>query len=152
MKIYLIRHGDAKSEAEDINRPLNEKGVRDIHKIGKFLNNANIKVTKIYHSTKLRAKQTAEILSQYIKIDEGLKEIKGLEPNADLNILYNTFLEEGEDFVITGHLPYLSILTSKFLCNNENKKIVDFKSGSLLCVEKKDEKFLIDFFITPEIC
>ncbi len=152
MRIYLIRHGDAKSEAEDINRPLNEKGVQDIHKIGKFLKNANIKITRIYHSTKLRAKQTAEILSQYIKVDEGLKEIKGLEPDANINILYNTFLDEQEDFAIAGHLPYLSRLASKFLCNDENKKIIDFKSGSLLCIEKKDNEFLIDFFISPEIC
>ncbi len=153
MKIYILRHGEAKDESEDIKRPLSEKGETDIHKIGNFMKRTGIKVEKMYHSTKLRAKQTAEILAQYIEIKDGLKEVNYLEPNSDVNIFYNKiFLEETGDFVIVGHLPYLSIFVAKLLTGNENKKIIEFKSGSLLCVEKNIlNEFIINFFISPEI-
>lgn len=153
MKIYIIRHGDAKSESEDIKRPLNEKGIQDIRKIGNFMKKLCIKIDKIYHSSKLRAKQTAEILSEYIEIKQGLIEITGLEPNADINILFDKFLEETEDFSIVGHLPYLSHFVSKLITGDENKSIIELKPASILCIEKTlQNNFIINFFISPEIC
>jgi phosphohistidine phosphatase len=151
MLLYLIQHGEAKKEQEDIKRPLNEKGIEDINKIGKFLEQNKISVNRILHSTKLRAKQTAEILANYIKTEQGLIEVSGLEPNAYVNEWYEKIVKEENDIAIVGHLPYLSKLTSKLICEDENKKIVDFKQGSVLCLEKQiDNLFVIKFFILPE--
>lgn len=43
MHLYLIQHGDAKSEQEDPARPLSDKGRRDVEKVAGFLS-ANIGV------------------------------------------------------------------------------------------------------------
>lgn len=151
MLLYLIQHGEAKKEEEDIKRPLNEKGVEDINKTGRFLAQNKILVNRILHSTKLRAKQTAEILAKYIKVEHGLIEVSGLEPNTDINEWYEKIIKEEKDIVIVGHLPYLSKLASKLISGDENKKIVDFKQGSVLCMEKQDnDLFVIKFFILPE--
>lgn len=152
MLLYLIQHGEAKKEEEDIKRPLNEKGVEDVNRTGRFLEYNKISVNRILHSTKLRAKQTAEILVKYIKVEHGLIEVSGLEPNTDIKEWYEKIIKEENDIAIVGHLPYLSKLASKLISGDENKKIVDFKQGSVLCLEKQiDNLFVIKFFILPEI-
>jgi len=68
-----------------------------------------------------------------------------------VNEWYEKIVKEENDIAIVGHLPYLSKLTSKLICGDENKKIVDFKQGSVLCLEKQiDNLFVIKFFILPE--
>ncbi|MCZ2845213.1 MAG: histidine phosphatase family protein [Candidatus Bathyarchaeota archaeon] len=66
MKLYLVQHAEAKQEEEDPARPLSEKGWENLDKISDFLKGKDIKVSKIFHSGKLRAKQTAEKLSEAI--------------------------------------------------------------------------------------
>ncbi len=56
MYLYLIQHGEAKSEAEDPARPLSGKGIRDARKVASFISsNTRIDVEYINHSGKVRA-------------------------------------------------------------------------------------------------
>jgi phosphohistidine phosphatase len=55
MDLYLVQHAEAKSEQEDPLRPLSAKGRDDITRVAAYLAQLNIPVTKIFHSTKLRA-------------------------------------------------------------------------------------------------
>ena len=62
MRLYLARHGEAKSKLEDANRPLTLRGKKEVEKVAKYLaENKDIHLEVIMHSRKLRAKQTAEI-------------------------------------------------------------------------------------------
>ncbi len=84
MYLYLIQHGEAKSEAEDPARPLSEKGIRDARKVASFISsNTRIDVEYINHSGKVRAAQTAEIFSEYIRMSKGAYEAEGLAPMDD---------------------------------------------------------------------
>ena len=81
MFLYLVQHADAKKEEEDPYRSLSEKGIQDINRIASYVWQLNIKVLKIFHSSKLRAKQTAEILFEYLKPIKGLSEMDGFVPS-----------------------------------------------------------------------
>jgi len=74
MKIYLVRHGDSVSMADDDRRPLSEKGIDEINQLVKLISPLHIRVKQILHSNKLRAKQTAEILSQSVHMQNPLEE------------------------------------------------------------------------------
>ncbi|RLD16037.1 MAG: phosphohistidine phosphatase SixA, partial [Caldiserica bacterium] len=69
MRIYLVQHAEAKPKEEDPERPLTEKGVLNAKKVAEFLK-GKIKPSCIYHSDKLRAKQTAKIFSEILGVDE----------------------------------------------------------------------------------
>jgi phosphohistidine phosphatase len=66
MKLYLVQHAEAKTEKEDPLRPLSEKGLKDLEKVSSFLEDRSIKVTRILHSGKQRARETAEKLSKVV--------------------------------------------------------------------------------------
>ena len=71
MKLYLVQHGEAHSKDTNLERPLTQKGRIDVNKMSDFMNIAGVVVKQVYHSGKLRAKQTAEVFSA--KISENSK-------------------------------------------------------------------------------
>lgn len=151
MKIYLVQHGEAKREEEDPERGLTEKGIEDLHKIGKFLQKMDIKLSKIYHSGKKRAEQTAEILKNYLKIEGDIGKIEGISPLDEPEILYEKIKDFDGDVMIVGHLPHLSKFSSLLISGDKNKNIINFKMGSILRLSKTEEGFKIDLFLIPEI-
>ncbi|MEM3506263.1 MAG: phosphohistidine phosphatase SixA [Candidatus Bathyarchaeia archaeon] len=152
MKLYLVQHAEAKKEDEDPARPISEKGWKDLEKISNFLKNKGIKLTKILHSGKLRAKQTAEKLSEVVHSIEGVKEVNSLAPLDDPFIWKGKLKVETNDLMLVGHLPHLNKLASFLLVGNIDQKIINFKMGGVVCLEK-DEKgvWSIDWIIVPEI-
>ena len=68
MKLYLIQHGEAKSEAEDPERSLTTKGLEEVRKVSKVGKALNIRPSMVYHSGKIRAQQTAEMIAGGLNI------------------------------------------------------------------------------------
>ena len=144
MRIYLVQHGEAFSKEENPVRPLTEKGRRDTRRVAEFLKNKGIRVDTIFHSTKLRAKETAEIFASVLHAE--LREEKDLEPLADPKIWAEKIENMKEDTMIVGHLPHLSRFVSQLLCQ-KREDIVKFSPGGLVCLEK-DEKWRV-LFVMP---
>ncbi len=152
MLLYLVRHGEAKSETEDPSRPLSEKGFLEIGRMASYLARLNISINQIFHSGRLRAKQTAEVLSGNLKPIKGTLETKGLAPADDPAIWAERLDETADPIMLVGHLPHLGKLTSLLLTGNTNRDIVAIKTGSVICLAKDDSgKWVLQWMIMPEI-
>ena len=67
MKIYLIRHGETTGDLEDryggdYDDHLSPKGMNQVQELGNKLKNKNLQM--IYHSPRIRATETAKIVSE----------------------------------------------------------------------------------------
>ena len=152
MKLYLIQHGESVTEDVNPDKPLSEKGVKDITSLASFLDKTNIKVSNIFHSSKTRAKQTAEILTKNISQSNEPSLINNISPNDPLDSLINELNNWNEDTAIVGHLPYLSKLVSFLITKNVENTIVNYKQGSICCLEKDEQgKWAICWMIRPEL-
>ena len=80
MKVYLVQHGESKSETEDPERPLTEKGKEVVGSVAGYVAPLGVEVTQILHSGRPRAKQTAELLAQYLLLVQSIRERVGLAP------------------------------------------------------------------------
>ncbi|MBN2030946.1 phosphohistidine phosphatase SixA [bacterium] len=137
MNLYLVRHGKPKPEEEDPTRSLSEKGIRDIQKLYSFVSeNHDIQVQKIIHSPKLRAKQTADILSNYLRPHPRLEEVSGLKPLDDPHIWKGHLSEMTEDIILVGHLPHLSELVSLLLNLDKYRDRIGFTAGEMVCLHR----------------
>jgi len=143
MEIYLVRHGEAKSEQEDPERPLSDEGRRDVSIMAEYVATLGLQVSKIYHSEKLRAKQTAGIFYQKLKPKNGLEEVKGLKPSDDIQGALGIIENAEEPIMIVGHLPHLSKLLSALVAGEQNKELIEFDAGGIVCVAQKNEHWLI---------
>ena len=152
MKLYLIQHGEAKTEREDPERSLTEMGEEEVKKVSKAAERLNIRPSKIYHSGKTRAKQTAEIILSGLKIPDLTAEaVQGLNPNDDVRPWADRISKETRDLMIVGHLPFLDKLTSLLICGDESARVVLFRYSAIICLDQKDDKrWAVRWILTPE--
>ncbi|KAG2479329.1 MAG: Phosphohistidine phosphatase SixA [Nitrosopumilales archaeon] len=147
MKVYLVQHAKPKPEEEDPQKPLSEQGRADAQKVAEFAK--NIKVNKIQHSGKLRAQQTAEILGKLLGVE--VVKADSLEPMADTQIWANRLEEQSEDVMLVGHLPHLAKLASQLLTQNQEKPVISFKQGGIVCLEKTERGWQVAWMVTPDL-
>ncbi|MEX2703620.1 MAG: phosphohistidine phosphatase SixA [Candidatus Baldrarchaeota archaeon] len=152
MKLYLVQHGEAKSKEEDSSRPLTEKGIKDAEKVAEYISKLGVKVKKIFHSGKLRAKQTAEIYAKHLKPEDGVSETDGLNPLDSPETWIKKLKNIDEDIMLTGHLPHLSKLASTLIVGDENMEIIKFRNAGVTCLERDEQgKWKILWAIPPEM-
>lgn len=124
MLLSLVQHGEAKSEEEDPLRPLSEKGIDDVKRVATHATQLDFEVYEIFHSNKLRARQTAEILAQNLKITKGLSETDGLAPLDNPELWAERLTFKTTPIMLVGHLPHLGKLASLLLCGGIEKKLL----------------------------
>jgi broad specificity phosphatase PhoE len=66
MRVYLVRHGEAKPKEVDPERGLTAAGRREVEAVARSVAGAAAGVPRIWHSGKRRAAETAEILAQFL--------------------------------------------------------------------------------------
>lgn len=151
MFLYLIQHGEAKSEKEDPERGLTDKGIEEVKRLAQFLSPLNLSIVQIFHSGKKRALQTAEIIAEAIKPEEGIVESSGLAPLDDPNSWFEKLSSINENIVLVGHLPHLERLSSLLLCGDAQKKIINFRMGGVVCLKRTDNVWSVDWAVVPEM-
>lgn len=150
MDHYLVRHGEAKAEHEDPKRPLSERGRIEVENVARAAAAKRIQVSGIFHSDKLRAKQTAEILSQFLSPRFGLREVKGLSPDDDPEIAKAELEAADEPLILVGHLPHLGRLASLLISSDPERLSIDFRPGAMVCLSRAGEAWEMKWTLTPE--
>ena len=151
MILYLVRHGEAKTEAEDPERPLTEKGHRVVEKVAEWAARAGVKVSQIRHSGKRRAEQTATILAQRLNPSNGVIAVSGLAPNDDVRPVAEALKQAKQPLMLAGHLPFLSRLASLLLVNDPSRTLIQFRMGGIVCLTSEEGQWAVDWIITPNL-
>jgi phosphohistidine phosphatase len=153
MKLYLAQHGNAVAKEEDPARPLSEQGERDVRSMASRLGDAGIQVTRVWHSGKLRAAQTAEILAKETLSGRKTECIKGLGPNDPVAEFATDADVWDEDTLVVGHLPFMSRLLSLLLVDDAGHELVRFSPGSVVCLERDAaDRWVLAWMLRPELC
>jgi phosphohistidine phosphatase len=152
MLLYLVQHGEAKREEEDPARGLTEKGIQDARNVSAYAQKLNVKASRIYHSGKTRAMQTAQILADHLNPEKGMSETDSLAPMDDPALWAKRIAGMSEDIMLVGHLPYLAKLAGLLLCGDKEKMFIDFKMGGIVCLKRFDDsRWAVGWMIVPEI-
>ena len=148
MRVYLVRHGEARKKEEDPERHLTEKGVEEARKIARFLSEIGAHVEEVLHSGKTRAKETAEIIAS--ELGARIREVDGLDPLADPSEWAERLKGMNGDVMLVGHLPHLSRLAGLLLTGSQ-LEFVKLSSGGALCLEKEKDGWSLIWLVSPEI-
>ena len=152
MKLFLVQHAKAASKQVDPERPLTKDGHRDIEKVAAFIKPLNIIIDGLWHSGKMRARQTAEILAEVVNIRNEMLVHNGLSPNDDVQTIKEKIVSVRQDIMIVGHLPFLAKLASLLLTGSESAGMVAFRQGGIVCLNYEDEhQWQIEWMITPDL-
>jgi phosphohistidine phosphatase len=80
VRVYLVQHGQSKSEEEDPQRRLTSQGIDEVQKIADFLRPLGLRLDAVWHSDKARAQQTAELLAPAVSARDRVVQREGLGP------------------------------------------------------------------------
>lgn len=149
MKIYLVQHGNQLPEDVDLKEGLSDKGRADCEKVASYAAKENVKVSAIFHSVKLRAKQTAEIFAKHLLSEGEPEEKEGLKAMDDVTVWVDQ-LQDG--LMLVGHLPFMQKLSSLLLTGSAEKPIITFQRGGIVCLEKDENgNWTVRFMVTPDL-
>jgi phosphohistidine phosphatase len=150
MRLYLVQHGEAVPEDVDPARPLSAGGRSDVERMAAFLARGGIRAVEVWHSGKRRAEQTAAILGAALSPERAPEARTGLNPNDPTEAIVREVATRDQDVMLVGHLPYMAKLANRLVVGREDAGVVAFRPGSVLCLERTDQRWTIVWMATPE--
>ncbi len=155
MDLYLMQHGQATTEAEDPERPLTDAGRAAVRRVAARARTVGVRIGLCVHSGKLRAEQTARLLTNEIGAEASVEARPGLAPNDAVTPVAEWLREDAEyqAIALVGHLPFLERLASLLVAGDEKRQVVRFRMGGLVKLEPKDDRdgFSVAWAIPPEL-
>jgi phosphohistidine phosphatase len=152
MRVYLVQHGASKSEEEDPQRRLTDKGIGEVQNVAKFLRPLKLVVDAVWHSGKARAQQTAELLAEAVGARDRVVQREGLGPKDQVATTKEALEQTGDDVMIVGHLPFLGKLVALLVTGSEENEIMEFQFASVVCIERRDDgRWKVAWMIRPAL-
>lgn len=152
--VVLVRHGEAKSKEEDPERGLTEKGAGDAERVADFAAASGVEVSRVIHSGKLRAAETAAIFAVRLGAEGAVEAADGLAPMDDPGVwaerLDSMEGDGGRGVVLVGHLPHMGRLATLLACGGGDGKAVTFEPATACCLERDDEgRWAVRWLVSP---
>ena len=147
-RLFFVQHGLAVNKAENPERPLSEEGVQQTQRVASQLVGSGTVISGIFHSGKLRAQQTADIIADVLKLSSSTR-VDNLSPNDDISLIKPRLNMDQAMYV--GHLPHLEKLVSSLVTGNETPAIMKFRNSAVVCLEQQDGRFHIAWYLTPQL-
>ena len=107
MHLVLVHHADAVGPEVDPQRPLSMVGRFDVERLAAAAAARGVKPAVIWHSGKLRSRQTAEAFWRACNPFAELKAMRGLQPSDGPWLFRDVLAEEDRDLLAVGHMPSL---------------------------------------------
>ena len=107
MFLYLIHHGDAVGPDVDPRRPLSPHGRAEVERLATDAAGRGARPLVVWHSGKLRAKQTAEAFWRACNPLAEFSATRDLQPDDPPQWIRDRLRGESRDILIAGHFPHL---------------------------------------------
>ncbi|HYU80722.1 MAG TPA: histidine phosphatase family protein [Vicinamibacterales bacterium] len=111
--VFLVHHADAVPPDVDHTRPLSSIGVAQAERVAHGALERGAKPSLVWHSGKLRARQTAEICTRVLNPFAPINAVRGLQPDDNPETIVNALAAEPSDVLIAGHMPFLPALLQR---------------------------------------
>ena len=140
MIVYFVRHGLAANaetwQGDDADRPLTDKGRDRMARVGRRLAALDLDLDAIVTSPLLRAKQTAKIVAEALKLTDKLVEDERLAGGFGVPSLAGLMRDrvDAEAIMLVGHESEMSETIGHVLGGAR----VELKKGAVACVEFPD--------------
>ncbi len=152
MALFLVRHGRSLSKDIDPDQGLSKEGILEVKQIANAVKHYGIHVSRIEHSGKKRAQQTADIFASVLNPKNGVQERSGLKPMDDVISLANE-ISSKDNLMLVGHLPFMSKLASYLMTGSTDTPVFGFQNSGTLCMDQDTDTrtWIIKWALIPHI-
>jgi len=104
MKAILVHHAEAVGPEVDPQRPLSARGRDQAERLAEGLQGRGVVPAAIWHSGKLRSKQTAEAFLRRSPFAD-FRMVRGLRPDDPPTWIHSELMADTRDILLVGHMP-----------------------------------------------
>jgi phosphohistidine phosphatase len=115
MRVVLVHHGEAVGPEVDPRRPLSPEGREAVERLAQFAATRGVKPAAVWHSGKLRAKETAEAFWRACNPFAEFSATRDLQPDDPPEWIRDRLRGESRDILLAGHYPHLPRLLTLLL-------------------------------------
>jgi phosphohistidine phosphatase len=137
MRLYLVHHGDAVGPDVDPRRPLSPLGRLTTDRLAGEASRLGAQPVVVWHSGKLRSKQTAEAYWRACNALADFAATKDIQPNDPPTWMRDRLRAEERDLMIVGHYPHLPRLLA-LLLNEPGDSPHTFPPHGVVALETTD--------------
>jgi phosphohistidine phosphatase len=136
MLLYLVHHGDAVGPDVDPQRPLSTRGRVEVDHLATRAASLGVKPAVIWHSGKLRAKQTAEAFWRLCNPLSTFSSARGLQPTDPASWIADSVAGDAREIMLVGHFPHLPRLLAFLLTGDLEAAPADFPVHGMVAIEE----------------
>ena len=115
MRVCLVHHADSVGPDVDPQRPLSETGRLQADWLANHVKRIGFAPAAIWHSGKLRARQTAELFWRASNPLAAFSATRGLQPDDPPGWMRDRLAGEARAVMLVGHMPHLARLLHMLL-------------------------------------
>ena len=134
--ILLVHHGEAVSPAVEPSRPLSGRGLGEVALLADQAAARRVKPDVIWHSGKLRARQTAEAFWRACNPLAPFTATRGLLPDDPPIWMRDQLAGESRTIVLVGHMPHLPRLLRLLVTGDADNPTVNFPQHGCVALEE----------------
>jgi phosphohistidine phosphatase len=150
LNLYILQHGEAVPKQVDPGRPLSDNGVRDIRMLAMHMKKMDVRLENVLHSGKLRAEQSARLITEVLSPEIEMMQADGLNPGDDPSEVLKVIEHMTGNILVASHMPLVSRLCSMLLTGSADTEFASLP-GTLFCLEKNQDKWRLAYMLRPDL-
>lgn len=140
--LYLVHHGDAVGPEVNPMRPLSERGRMEVDRLARQAAERGARPDVIWHSGKLRARQTAEAFWKRCNPLATFSASRGLQPTDPTDWIIDVITGEAKDILLAGHFPHLPRLLARLVTGDADAAAGQFPLNGMVALETRNERWM----------
>jgi len=149
MRLVIVRHGEAVMPQVDPDRPLSAHGREQAASIGAQLSAQGLQIPEVWHSSKHRAIQTAELITSLLPGRPAPVQRDGLTPSAPVEPVADSLQHHERDLMLVSHLPFVHDLCACLLDPRGGSAPGFPECGTALLLRDEDGTWSLEQFLLP---
>jgi phosphohistidine phosphatase len=137
--IVLVHHGDALGPEADPMRPLSGPGRTASARLAVAAAARGVRPDVVWHSGKLRARQTAELFWRACNPLAAFTAARGLQPADPPRWMRDHLAEDRQAILLVGHMPHLTRLLRVLVGEPPDSGATDFPLHGCVALERTGE-------------
>ncbi|MGE3276576.1 MAG: histidine phosphatase family protein [Vicinamibacterales bacterium] len=144
MRAILVHHAEAVDPGVDHMRPLSETGRRQAEAVAAALQGYGVAPVAVWHSGKLRARETAMACWRALNPLAPFTAVRGLQPSDGPDTIATALLAEDGDILLTGHMPHLPRLLHRLLTGRDDGGSAEFPLHGAMVLTRAEGGWRLD--------
>lgn len=145
--IYLVHHADAVGPDIDPQRPLSAAGRAHAERLARSAAERGVRPDVVWHSGKLRARQTAEAFRRACNPLAAFTAVRGLQPADPPEWVKDLVAGETREVMLVGHMPNLARVRA-LLTAGHAEAASGFPEHGLVSLEVDGDRYVERFRIS----